>query len=212
MPITPFSLCRMTSRSAGRWLATLVGKPMPRLTTAPSGMSTATRAAISSRVQAGVVLVSLMTLSLILFEACRTGGGAWHFHNVLDEQARCNDRFRGDLAQLNDFVNRRNGALGGRGHDRTKVASGFAVRKVAPAVARFGLDQRKVGKDRVFEHVVAPVDLANFLAFGQFGAVAGGREEGTDTSAGGADSFGKVALRNQFEFNLAAAVQLVEHV
>ena len=33
----------------GRWLATSVGRPMPRLTTAPSGMSSATRAAISAR-------------------------------------------------------------------------------------------------------------------------------------------------------------------
>ncbi|CFP61506.1 Uncharacterised protein [Bordetella pertussis] len=32
MPSMPFSVCRMTSRSAGRWLATSVGRPMPRLT------------------------------------------------------------------------------------------------------------------------------------------------------------------------------------
>src|SRR5690606_30929464 len=147
-------------------------------------------------------LVSLMTLSLILFEACWTGGGAWDFDNVLDEQARGNDGFRVDLAQLNDFVNRRNGALGCCRHDWPKVASGLAIGEVAPAVAGFSLDQCKVGKNRILKHIMAPVDFAHFFTFGQFGAVAGGREEGTDTSAGGADSFGKVALRNQFEFNL----------
>ena len=42
MPRMPFSLCSTTSRPAGRWLATTVGWPMPRLTTAPSKMSCAT--------------------------------------------------------------------------------------------------------------------------------------------------------------------------
>ena len=32
MPSRPFSLCRMISRSFGRWLATSVGRPMPRFT------------------------------------------------------------------------------------------------------------------------------------------------------------------------------------
>src|SRR5690554_4875826 len=163
MPITPFSLCRITSRSAGRWLATLVGKPMPRLTIAPSGISTATRAAISSRVQAGRVFVSLMTLSLILFEAGRTGFSTRHLHNVLYEQAGSDHGFGVDLAQFNDFVHRRDGALGGRSHDRTEVAGGFAIQQVAPAIAGFSLDKGKVGEDRVFQYVVAAIDLANFL-------------------------------------------------
>jgi hypothetical protein len=32
MPSMPFSLCSQTSMSAGTWLATSVGMPMPRLT------------------------------------------------------------------------------------------------------------------------------------------------------------------------------------
>ena len=35
MPSSPFSVCRMISRSRGRWLATSVGRPMPRFTYAP---------------------------------------------------------------------------------------------------------------------------------------------------------------------------------
>ena len=56
------------------------------------------------------------------------------------------------------------------------------------------------------------VDLARFLAFGQFGAVGRGAEKSADARAGGADALGQVALRHQFEFKLAAAVQRVKHL
>ena len=46
MPSKPFSVCKMISRPAGKWLATSVGKPIPRLTMEPSGISLAIRAAI----------------------------------------------------------------------------------------------------------------------------------------------------------------------
>src|SRR5690606_14562616 len=180
---------------------------MPRLTTAPSGMSTATRAAIWSRVQAGVVFCSLMTLSLILFETSRAGGAARHFYDVLDEQARRDDGFGVDLAQLDDLVHRCDGALGGGGHDGAEVAGCFAVQEVAPAVAGFGLDKGEVGEDGVLEHVVAAVDLAHFFALGQFGAVAGRGEEGAYARAGGADALGQVALRHKLEFDLAGMVE-----
>ena len=49
MPSTPFSEWKITSRSSGTWSAIAVGMPMPRLTYQPSGMSRATRAAISTR-------------------------------------------------------------------------------------------------------------------------------------------------------------------
>jgi hypothetical protein len=47
---------------------------------------------------------------------------------------------------------------------------------------------------------------------GQLGAVARGAEEGADAGAGGAHALGQVALRHQFELELAAAVQAVEHL
>ena len=43
-------------------------------------------------------------------------------------------------------------------------------------------------------------------------AVAGGREEAADAGAGGADALGQVALRHQFELDLAGAVQRIEHM
>src|SRR5580765_5867847 len=63
MPMTPFSLCSTTSRPSGRWLATRVGRPMPRLTTAPSGMSRATRIAISTRLHFFALLIENLRAS-----------------------------------------------------------------------------------------------------------------------------------------------------
>jgi hypothetical protein len=51
-----------------------------------------------------------------------------------------------------------------------------------------------------------------FAVAGQLRAVARGAEEGTDAGARGADALGQVALGHQFEFELAAAVQAVEHL
>jgi hypothetical protein len=54
------------------------------------------------------------------------------------------------------------------------------------------------------------VDDARLLALGQQGAVAGRGEEAADAGAGGADALGQVALRSQFQLDLAGAVQRVE--
>ena len=48
------------------------------------------------------------------------------------------------------------------------------------------------------------------LAFGEFGADAGGGVEGSDACAGGADAFGEGALGNEFSFGLACVVELFE--
>ena len=66
--------------------------------------------------------------------------------------------------------------------------------------------------DRILEHVVAAVDHARLLAFGEQRAVAGRREERADAGAGGADALGEIALRHELELDLAGAVQRVEHV
>ncbi|MDT4863847.1 hypothetical protein FQZ97_985710 [compost metagenome] len=100
----------------------------------------------------------------------------------------------------------------GHGHHWAEVARSLAVGEVAPAVAELGIDQRIVDVDRRFEHVVAAVDLAGFLAFGQQGAIAGGGEETADAAAGGAQALSEVALGNNFQLDLAGAVQLLEHV
>ena len=132
--------------------------------------------------------------------------------DALDEDSRRDDVFRVEAAQRDHFAHLRDRALGRAGHDRPEIARGLAIDEVAPAVALLGLDQREVGVDRILEHVVAAVDDARFLAFGQQRAVAGGREKGADARTGGADALGEVALRHQFQFDLAGAIQRVEHV
>jgi hypothetical protein len=67
-----------------------------------------------------------------------------------------------------------------------------------------------VGVDRHLEHVHLAVDLALLLAFGQRRAVAGRREERADAGTRCADAFGEIALRHEFELDLAGAVQAVE--
>ena len=56
---------------------------------------------------------------------------------------------------------------------------------------------------RQLEHVVAAVDDARLLPFGDDRAVAGRREEAADARARGADSLGERALRHQRVFDLA---------
>src|SRR5690606_29327213 len=194
-PSTPFSLCRKMSLSRGKWLAISVGRPMPRFTWAPSGMSRATRAAIWLR-------MSMLTI--------KTPGLA--ADQALDEDTGGDHGFRVQLAQLAHPAHRSNGVTGSHGHHRTKVAGGFAIHQVAPAVADFSLDHGVVHMDRVFEHVLAAVDLPGFLALGEQGAVAGGRIEGADAGASGTQALGKVALGYQLELDLAGAIEFFEYV
>jgi hypothetical protein len=58
MPSMPFSVCSMTPLSGARWLATLVGRPIPRLTNDPAGMSAATMRARASRSMPLAVVVT----------------------------------------------------------------------------------------------------------------------------------------------------------
>src|SRR4051812_16448915 len=148
MPITPFSLWRTTSRPAGRWLATSVGRPMPRLTTAPSPMSRATRAAICSRVQwgrVGAVLAFMAASPSIGLEAGAAGRGAFDRHDALHEQPGRDDRLRIERAERDHFVHGRDRAARRGRHDGSEVARGLAVDEVAPAVAALGLDEGEVG-------------------------------------------------------------------
>src|SRR6185503_9762826 len=91
-----------------------------------------------------------------------------------------------------------------------EVARAHAVGEVAPAVGAVRLDQRVVGVDRIFEHVVALANAARLLALRELGAVRGRREERANAGTRGADALGKRALRHQLELDLARAVSLVE--
>src|SRR5690606_38736834 len=61
-----------------------------------------------------------------------------------------------------------------------------------------------------FENVAAFVDHAFLFAVSELGADAGRGEESADAGTGGTDALGEVALRNELEFDLARAVEIVE--
>src|SRR5204863_2300606 len=117
-------LCKMTSRSCGRKFETSVGNPIPRLTTMPSAMSAATRAAICSRLLPRVVIISTGTRR----RQC------WGAHDSVHEDPGRDDRLgiegaeRDDLADLGDRTAR------GRSHERPEVAGRLAIDEVAPAI------------------------------------------------------------------------------
>src|SRR5438876_11951792 len=173
----------------------MVGKPRPRLTYAPSGMSCATRAASCSRVKR----IMRISFRLRLGTAARWRAGPSDSDDTPDNDAGSNDHFRVQPAQRDDLAHLRDGAFRCAGHERAEVARGFAIDQVAPAVAPVGLDQGEVGANRILENIVATVNFARLLAFRKRGAIAGGREERTDTGTRRADAFREVTLRHQLQ-------------
>ncbi|MNZ98570.1 hypothetical protein D3C78_1178590 [compost metagenome] len=132
-------------------------------------------------------------------------------HQALYEDPWRNDVFRIQFAQRHHAINFSNGAGGGHGHDRPKVAPGFVIPQVAPAIGLFGLDQGEVRPQRQFEHVVPAVDLAGFFALRQLGAVSGGCVKPTEPGTGSLDAGRQITLRDQFQLQFAAAVQVVKY-
>ncbi|MCY1418722.1 hypothetical protein D9M71_342890 [compost metagenome] len=65
-------------------------------------------------------------------------------------------------------------------------------------------DDGEVAGDGFFHNVLAAIELAYFLAFGNRSAIAGGGEERRDAGAASAHFLGQGALRGQFDFQLAA--------
>src|SRR6476469_1155711 len=183
---------------------------MPRFTNDPGTMSRATRRARSSRPSglpdvwrsAWLPVRRLWSLVGMLISG--------HLHNAVDVDAGGHDVFRVQASGGDDPGDLGDGVFRGGGHDGAEVPRGFTVDQVAPAVRREGLDQGDVGVDGGLEHLPLAVQEAGFLAFGEHGAVAGGREETADPGAGGTDPLGEVSLRDQFELNLAGAVLRVE--
>src|SRR6185295_11084634 len=117
MPSKPFSVWRMISRSTGRQLATIVGRPMPRLTYAPFGMSRATRAAICSFVN------RCMSLGCGASRRHRLRG--WrNLDHARDEDARGHDGFGIEVAEFHHLTHLGDGARSGGCHDRAEVAGG----------------------------------------------------------------------------------------
>ena len=72
------------------------------------------------------------------------------------------------------------------------------------------LDEREIGVNRVFEHIVPTVDLADFLALGQQRTIAGRREDRADPRPCRLNTRGKVALRHQFQLDRSGTIGGIE--
>ncbi|MNV64015.1 hypothetical protein D3C71_1566390 [compost metagenome] len=100
--------------------------------------------------------------------------------------------------------------LAGGGHHRVEVAGRLAEDQIAALVGLPGLDDGQVGDQAGFHHIVAAVEVAHFLAFGDQGADAGGGEEGGDARAACADAFGQGALGVELQLQLAGQILAFE--
>src|SRR6516162_91784 len=161
MPSTPFSEWKTTSRSAGRSSATCNGAPMPRLTNQPSGISRATRAAISLRVRGWHAARTFMLRSL--------GDGRFaigYVQHAIDVDARRRDLLRIERAEIDNVLRLRDRQLRRRRHHRIEISRRGAIDQVAPAIGFPGLDQGDVAGQRFFQEIFAAGNLALFLAGG----------------------------------------------
>ena len=180
-PKMPFSLCRITSRLAGMWLATSVDADAE---VDDSAFGNVLRHAGGELVfatflvghgqgnrhdQAAFLKPPDWAATRSIFTICCSKMPGVTMRSGLSAPSSTN------------FMHRCHSFSGGAGHHRSKVARRHAVSQVAPAVALLGLNQRRITVNWHFEHVVLPVYLARFLGasigvFGQFRAIAGVRK------------------------------------
>src|SRR6266550_227024 len=165
MPSTPFSEWNTTSRPAGMKSGMSVGRPRPRLTYQPSGMSRARRAAISWRPQGFIASVLALTVTAgpRCSCLCRRRIGALHLDHAVHEDAWRHHAFRIELAQFYHMAHLRDGELGGHRHHRVEIAPRASIGEIAPAVGAPRLDQGDIGMQRAFHDIGPPVELAGLL-------------------------------------------------
>src|SRR5437899_9546475 len=130
--------------------------------------------------------------------------------NGVHENAGSMDLVRRELAELDKFFDFGDDIIGSRGHHGIKVARGFAVDEVAPAVTLPRFDESEITAQAALHDDHATVEFAGFFSFGDHGAVARGRVERGNAGAAGAKTFAERALRIEFHLQLAAKNQLLE--
>src|SRR5262245_46571884 len=94
--------------------------------------------------------------------------------DVLHEDARRVHGVGGNLSWIDEALDLRNGASGGRGHHRIEVARGFPVNEIAKTVPTVRAHEREVCLERQLEHIRPAVDDARLLTLGNNRVVAGG--------------------------------------
>src|SRR5215472_4598650 len=201
----------MTSRSAGTSSATCSGAPIPRLTYQPSGMSRASRAAISLR---AIGLYLATTSATGLFTAVSSSHSRFairHVQHAIDVDAGSRDLFRIQAAEIHNVLRLRNRQRRRHRHDRIEIAGRGPIGQVTPTVRLPGLDQRNIPGERFLKQVLAPSNFALLLAGGELGADGGGGKKRGNTGARGAHSFRQRALRHDFKLDFPGAIKLFEY-
>src|SRR5487761_782204 len=98
---------------------------MPRLTYQPSGISRASRTAISARVSgvyAGGVAAFSFVSALTVFSSGNRRFAIGHVQDAIDVDSGRNDSFRVERAQIDDVLALHDRQLGCRRHHRIEIA------------------------------------------------------------------------------------------
>src|SRR5579864_5449206 len=91
-------------------------------------------------------------------------------NHPVHENARRHDGFRIEFAKFYEVPRLHDGEICCHRHYRIKVPSCSPVGEIAPAVGAPSLDERHIGPQCPFHDVSTAIEIARFLAFGEFGA------------------------------------------
>ena len=137
-------------------------------------------------------------------------------HGDLDqpihEDARSDHLFRFDSAGFDQLADLCDCGLCRHRHQRIEVSPRQPIGQVAHVVAQLALDKRDIGLQPALAHVHMAIEFLDLLAFGQFGAIGGGRIEGRNARTRRANAFGQRALWHQFKRDVARKVGRVERL
>src|SRR3569623_1925691 len=115
--------------------------------------------------------------------------------DALHVDARGVDVVRIQVTRIDQVLDLGDGHARGRRHHGVEVARRLPIDQVAEAIAFPGFDEGEVRGQRRLKDGVPAIPHAGLLAFGDLRAVAGGRVEGGNAGAPGADALGQRAWR-----------------
>ncbi len=123
--------------------------------------------------------------------------------DALHEDAGRMDFVGGKFAGLHEVLDFCDRDFARSRHHRIEVAGGALEHKIAHGIALPSLDDGKIRPEPVLQEVVFTVKFADFLAVGDFRAVACGCVECGNTGAPCAYALGERALRDQIDLQFA---------
>ena len=116
------------------------------------------------------------------------------FKDPIHVNTRCVDGIGIQVSRLHQRLHFGDGDPGSRGHQGVEVSGGLPIDQVAGTVSPMSLDEGEVRLEGKLQDVMFAFNGTGFLALGNHGPVARGREESTDPGSSGADTLGKGSL------------------